>query len=87
MPGQALFLMGLWDHVPVEDVGGALREGVDQVLVGAGYQLLDNLGLCLGQDAYGVHMPTKVSRYHALGIGMGMATMVLPRCSDGGCCC
>ena len=48
MPGQALFLMGLQYHVHVEDVGGTLQEGVDQVLVSASYQLFDDLGLCLG---------------------------------------
>ena len=51
MPGQALFLMGLQYHVHIEDVGGTLREGVDQVLVSASYQLFDDLELCIGQDA------------------------------------
>ena len=48
MPGQGLFLMGLQNHVSVGNVGGALQEGVDQVLVCASFQLLDDLGLCLG---------------------------------------
>ena len=48
MPGQALFLMGMQYHVHVEDVGGTLQEGVDQVLVSASYQLFDDLELCIG---------------------------------------
>ena len=60
MPGQALLLMRLQDHVPIEDVGSALRKGVDQVLVGAGYQLFDDLRLRLGQDAYGIRLLVQV---------------------------
>ena len=48
MPGQGLFLMGLRNHVSVGNVGGVLQKGFDQVLVGASFQLLDDLGLCLG---------------------------------------
>ena len=69
MPGQALLLMRLQDDVSIEDVGGALQKGVDQVLVGAGYQLFDDPGLCLGQDAYGIHVPTEVARDHTPGTG------------------
>ena len=89
MPGQAL-----QDHVPIEDVGGALREGVDQVLVGAGYQLFDDLGLCLGQDAYGIRMLMEVARITARGQGrtwrrcrflavaaaVVVAVLISPRC-------
>ena len=70
MPGQALLLMRLQDHVLIEEVGGALQKGVDQVLVSAtSYQLFDDPGLCLGQDAYGIRVPTEVARDHARGRG------------------
>ena len=80
MSGQALLLMRLQDHVPIEDVGGALRKGDDQVLVGAGYHLFDDPGLCLGKDAYGIRVPTEVARDHARGTG---ADMALPGCGRG----
>ena len=80
MPGQALFLMRLQDHVPIEDVGGALRKGVEQVLVGASYQLFDDPGLCLGQDAYYICVPTEVARDYARGAG---ADTALPGCGRG----
>ena len=47
---------GCWWHT---------RRGLNQVFVSASYQLLDHLGLRLGQDAYGVHVPAKVARFHA----------------------
>ena len=83
MPGLALLLMGLQAHVPIKDVGGALQEGVDQVLVSTGYQLFDDLGLCLGQDAYGVCVPTEVATNHAPGTGVDTTTMPFPGCSRG----
>ena len=39
--------------------------GLNQVFVSARYQMPDHLGLRLGQDAYGVHVPAKVARDHA----------------------
>ena len=80
---RTLLLMGLQDHVPIEDVGGALWEGVDQVIVGTSYQLFDDLGLCLCQDVYGIRVPTEVARDHAPGMGVGMAMMSFPGCSRG----
>ena len=47
---------GCWWHTP---------RGLNQVFVSASYQLPDHLGLRLGQDAYGVHVPAKVARDHA----------------------
>ena len=62
-----MFLMGLQDHVAVEDVGSLLQKSINQALVSSIYQRLDDLGLHLSQDAYVFHMPAKDVGDHAVG--------------------
>ena len=78
MPGQALLLMRLQDHVPIEDVDGTLRKGVDQVLVSNGNELFDDPGLCLDHHAYGISVPKEVASGHAPGTGRTQRFQAVP---------
>ena len=80
MLGQAAFFMGLQLDVAVDVACGALQKGVDQVLVHTSCKLLNDLVLCLGWKAYGVHVPATVGEDHDAGMGMVAAPIPCHGC-------